>query len=44
VTTLSVATPAGYALSRFVFRGRQAVGATLIFMQVLPGYTLIVPM
>jgi multiple sugar transport system permease protein len=44
ITTLSVATPAGYALSRFAFRGRQAVGATLIFMQILPGYVLIVPM
>ncbi len=44
VTTLILATPAGYAISRFSFRGRRAVGASLIFMQVLPGYTLIVPM
>ena len=42
--TLIIATPAGYALSRFTFRGRQGVGASLIFMQILPGYVLIVPM
>jgi multiple sugar transport system permease protein len=44
VTTLTLATPVGYALSRFVFRGRQGISATLIFMQILPGYVLIVPM
>jgi multiple sugar transport system permease protein len=44
VITLILAAPAGFALSRYSFRGKQAIGLTLIFLQVLPGYTLIVPM
>lgn len=44
VTTLALATPAGYALSRYPFRARNGMMFTLLFMQVLPGVVLIVPM
>jgi multiple sugar transport system permease protein len=42
--TLIIATPVGYALARFSFRGRRGVSSSLVFMQILPGYVLIVPM
>lgn len=44
VTTLALATPAGYALNRYPFRARNGMMFTLLFMQVLPGVVLIVPM
>jgi multiple sugar transport system permease protein len=44
ITTLLLATPAGYALSRYGFRGRGGITFSLIFMQILPGIVLIVPM
>ena len=44
VATLALATPAGYALSRYPFRGRQGMTFLLVFLQVLPGVVLIVPM
>jgi multiple sugar transport system permease protein len=44
VCTLALATPAGYALSRFNFSARNGMLVTLLFMQVMPGVVLIVPM
>jgi multiple sugar transport system permease protein len=44
ITTLLLATPAGYALSRYGFKGRTGITASLVFMQILPGVVLIVPM
>ncbi len=43
VLTLALATPAGYALSRYRFPANQTMLFTLLFMQVLPGVVLIVP-
>lgn len=44
VFTLALATPAGFALSRYQFNARSGILFTLLFMQVLPGVVLIVPM
>jgi multiple sugar transport system permease protein len=44
VATLLLATPAGYALSRYGFRGRNGMTFALVFTQILPGVVLIVPM
>ncbi len=42
--TLAFATPAAYALSRFPFRARGPLTIALLFTQVLPAVTLIVPL
>src|SRR5437879_9199272 len=46
--TLAIATPAAYALTRFRFRGREAISATVLFtymfapiMVIIPFYVLI---
>jgi multiple sugar transport system permease protein len=44
IVTLALATPTGYALSRCKFMTRNAMIGILLFMQVLPGVVLIVPM
>jgi multiple sugar transport system permease protein len=43
ILTLALATPAGYALSRYRFPADRTMLFTLLFMQVLPGVVLIVP-
>jgi multiple sugar transport system permease protein len=43
ILTLALATPAGYALSRFRFPADRTMLFALLFMQVLPGVVLIVP-
>lgn len=43
IFTLALATPAGYALSRYRFPANRTFLFTLLFMQVLPGVVLIVP-
>lgn len=42
--SVALAAPAGYALSRFAFRGRDGVSGGLVFLQTLPLVILIVPM
>jgi len=44
IVSLTLATPTGYALSRCKFRTRNTMIGVLLFMQVLPGMVLIVPM
>jgi multiple sugar transport system permease protein len=44
ILTLALATPAGYALSRYRTRIGVGVLGTLVFMQILPGVVLLVPM
>lgn len=40
---LAIATPAGYALSRFNFRGNLALLTVLLFSQLIPGIVTLVP-
>ena len=42
--TLVLGVPLGYALSRFAFRGKAAVGALLLLTQALPEALLVVPL
>ncbi len=44
VLSLSLGVPLAYALSRFTFAGKAAVGLALLFTQMLPEALLVVPM
>jgi len=42
--SIGLGIPLGYAMSRFSFRGKAAVGLTLLFTQMLPEALLVVPL
>jgi len=44
VLSIGLGIPLGYALSRFTFRGKAAVGLALLFTQMLPEALLVVPL
>jgi multiple sugar transport system permease protein len=44
VLSIGLGIPLGYALSRFTFRGKAAVGLLLLFTQMLPEALMVVPL